>query len=70
VKSEIWTYLIWGFWFALFLALEIPALFHAVPWTPLSDMAWHLEGISVYFKWLFFLGLAVLLMHIVAKFPA
>lgn len=63
------TYLVWGAWLALFLVLELLALFHLVPWVPLSDMAWHLEKISVWFKWLFFAGLALLLMHIVSGWP-
>ena len=63
------TYIIWGAWLLLFLLLEIPAIFHQVPWQPLSDMAWHLERVSIWFKWLFFTGLALLLMHIVSGWP-
>ena len=64
-----WTYLIWGFWLALFLILELLAVFHVAPWVPLSDMAWHLEKLSDVFRWVFFLGLAVLLVHITAGWP-
>lgn len=64
-----WTYLIWGGWLALFLVLELLAVFHAVPWVPLSDMAWHLERLSDVFRWVFLIGLAVLMTHIVTGWP-
>ncbi len=64
-----WTYIVWGGWLGLFLILELLAVFHVVPWVPLSDMAWQLEKVSVAFKWLFLVGLALLLVHIVAGWP-
>ena len=64
-----WTYLIWGAWLALFLILELLAVFHVAPWVPLSDMAWHLEKLSDVFRWVFFLGLSTLLVHIVSGWP-
>lgn len=63
------TYIVWGAWLLLFLILELLAVFHVVPWQPLSDMAWHLESMSSIFKWVFFIGLSLLLVHIVSGWP-
>ena len=54
--------LIWGFWIALFLALEIPAALGLVPWKTLSETAWLDEQRYAILKTILFgflIGLAV-----------
>lgn len=63
------SYLIWGLWFALFLALELPAAFGLTPWRTLSSTAWALEGLGSAVKVIFLAGLVVLTVHIVAHWP-
>lgn len=63
---------VWLVWLGLFLIAELLAVFHVVPWEPLSDWIWRLEGIrrvGVYVQWIVLVGLAVLLTHLVARFP-
>ena len=64
-----WSLLVWAGWLLLFLALELPALFNKVPWESLSSTSWTLEDDWHPLQFVFMFGLAVLLVHIVAKWP-
>jgi len=37
------SYIVWALWLAIFLALELPAVFHAVPWVTFSSTSMSLE---------------------------
>lgn len=63
------SYIVWGVWFAAFVALEIPAAFGITPWRTLSTTAWNLEGLASAVKVIFLAGLVVLTVHIVAHWP-
>ena len=56
--------LIWGFWLLLFLAFEIPAALHLVPWDTLSRTAWLDEQRFVILKTILFGFLIGLGVHI------
>lgn len=63
---------VWLSWMAIFAALELPAVYGKVPWKPLSDWTWQLEGVPKFgqgVQWIVLIGLAVLLVHLVARFP-
>jgi hypothetical protein len=61
--------LVWGGWLGLFLALELAGLSKHVPWTSLSEWAWGLEAADPPLRWGALVGLATLLVHIVARWP-
>jgi hypothetical protein len=53
----------------LFVALEIPAIYKRVPWTPLSDAVWGAERAFKPLPYLVVAALIVLILHlVVAKF--
>lgn len=59
------NYIVWGSWGAIFLALELPAVFGLVPWNSLSRTVWNLQ---VHHEWLtlpLIGGLAILAVHLV-----
>jgi hypothetical protein len=64
-----WGLIVWGAWLALFLALELMALFRIVPWPTLSRTAWDTEDAWAPIQFVILIGLAVLLVHIVAGGP-
>lgn len=64
-----WNRIVWFGWLALFLALEIPAVRDLTPWTSLSEYCWSIEDETPVARWTFMGGLAVLLTHIVARWP-
>lgn len=60
-------------WLGLFLVEELLAVAKVVPWEPLSDWIWRLEDVKhygVFIQWVLLVGLAVLLVHLVARFPS
>jgi hypothetical protein len=61
--------LIWLGWLALFGILEALAIWGQVPWEPLSDWVWRLERLDPFVAWVVLVGLAVLLVHLVARWP-
>ena len=64
-----WSLVVWGAWLLLFLAFELAAIFLPVPWTTLSSTAWRAETLVKLLRWVFLIGLAVLLVHITARWP-
>lgn len=63
---------VWSVAIGVFLLLEILAAAGWVPWAPLSDWIWRLERIrhaGVWIQWVLLVGLAILLVHLVARFP-
>ena len=64
-----WSLAVWGAWLALFLCLELLAVFGVVPWGTLSSTAWRAETLVKVLRWVFLVGLAVLLVHIVSRWP-
>lgn len=63
------TDVVWAGWFALFLALEFTAVFKVTPWQTLSSTVWTIETDWQWTKWIFLIGIAVLLVHIVGQWP-
>ena len=61
---------VWGVWLALFLALELPAAFHLVPWLTLSRTSWQAEEWWPPIRLLLEVFLAVLLLHICFRLTA
>jgi len=61
---------VWGLWIAAFLALELPAVFRAVPWPTLSTESWDAQTTWHFSRLLFAMFLAVLLAHIVFRLSA
>ena len=62
--------ILWGSWGLLFLGAELYAVINkSAMWQPLSDFVWQLESYGAWVKLIFLFGIAVLLVHIVAKFP-
>lgn len=59
--------IVWGLWFALFGVLELPAVFHRVPWMTLSDSTWRLESLGGWIPYVVLFALAALLVHLVAR---
>ena len=64
-----WDLIVWPLWIGAFLVLELLGIFRKVPWTSLSRFAWKLESLSPVLPYLFMVGLALLLVHIVTGFP-
>lgn len=58
------SYIVWGTWFLAFVALELLAIFHVMPWIN-SD--WGIGGIASIIKIVFHLGLVVFTAHIVYR---
>lgn len=50
-KTSKWSWL-WVVWFALFLAIELPAIFNDTPDDTLSEHVWAITSIP-FFWWLF-----------------
>lgn len=63
----VWSYIVWGGWVLLFLALEIPGNWRWVPWVTLSETSQRLEDHSVAIKILAFALLVMLVAHIVFR---
>jgi hypothetical protein len=63
MKLTPWD-LVWAVWLAIFLALELPAALHAVPWSTLSTTSWDLEDWWSPVRLMLEAFLAVLLLHI------
>lgn len=62
--------IVWLGWLAVFAVLELPAVFvKSWPWEPLSDWTWRLENLSSLITWVVLIGMAILLVHLVARFP-
>lgn len=64
------NFLVWGAWLGAFLVLEGLAIAKRTPWTTLSEFAWMVERAKPITRWVFLVGLAVLLVHIVSGWPA
>lgn len=64
-----WSLVVWGAWLLLFLGLELSAVFGLSPWQTLSSTAWRAETLVRLLRWVFLVGLAVLMVHIVARWP-
>lgn len=64
-----WSYVVWGLWILLFLALELPGDWRWVPWVTLSETSWHLEAYSWAIHAVFFGFLIGLCIHIVFHGP-
>ena len=62
--------IVWGLWLAAFLALELPAVFRAVPWPTLSTESWDAQTAWHFSRLLMAVFLGVLLMHIVFRLSA
>lgn len=69
---------VWPIFWALFAVIECLGVFKRhlpesvqkyIPWTSLSQFAWKLESLNPILPWVFMVGLALLLVHIVAQFP-
>lgn len=69
MTSYHWSLLIWGVWFGAFLVLELLAVFDVTPWNTLSWTSWQLQSRSSIFSVAFLAGLAVLLFHVVLRWP-
>jgi hypothetical protein len=73
MSVEIWSYLVYGLWFLLWVVLEFLGLQRkktGVPWFTLSETAWALQkrfGGPV--RVTFLAGLVTLTVHIVAGWP-
>ncbi|HWU24009.1 MAG TPA: hypothetical protein VN088_20915 [Nocardioides sp.] len=63
------TDLVWVGWFAIFLALELTSVFRWTPWQTLSATCWSLETAAPWMRFVLLVGIAVLLVHIVARWP-
>lgn len=62
--------IVWLAWLGSLAVLELPAVFvKGWPWEPLSDWTWRLEGFSALVTWIVLIGMAILLVHLVARFP-
>lgn len=61
--------IIWLVWLSIFAVLELFAVYGKVPWMPLSDWTWRLEGLSPFVPWIVLVGMAILLVHLVARWP-
>jgi hypothetical protein len=63
----LWSWSVWGAWFAAFVVLELLAAFGLTPWKTLSETVWDLiqrtNGIGAI---AIVAGLAVLAVHLVA----
>lgn len=64
-----WDLIIWPLWLGAFVVLELLGIFRKVPWTSLSRFAWKLESFNPILPFVFLLGLAALLVHIVSGWP-
>jgi hypothetical protein len=64
-----WDRIVWSLWIVQFIVLELLGVFHKVPWGSLSRFSWKLESLSPVLPYVFLIGLAVLLVHIVTGFP-
>lgn len=51
------------------MLLEGLAIAKRAPWTTLSAFAWNIETYKPAMRWVFLVGLAVLMVHIVAGWP-
>lgn len=61
---------IWLAWLGILAVLELLAVYtNLVPWMPLSDWTWRLEGLSPFVPWVVLVGMAILLVHLVARWP-
>ncbi len=56
--------IVWIGWLALFGALELPAVWHRVPWTTMSEWTWWLEKLWSPLPWLVIVALALLMVHL------
>lgn len=64
-----WSAAVWLGWLALFLVLELLGYWHVTPWSTLSEWTWTLEGAWSPFRFVVLFGLAVLLVHLVSRWP-
>jgi hypothetical protein len=70
MSREIWGYALWGALIGFGAIPELLAAFSKrVPWPTLSETAWNLEARSGWASIAFLAGLAVLTVHIVARWP-
>lgn len=60
---------VWLAWFASFVVLEVLGLWDRVPWFTLSQFVWGAEDQWGIFRWIVLFGLAILLVHLVARWP-
>ena len=61
---------VWVAWLAIFLGLELPAVFKDVPWATLSSTSWGLEQWWHPVRLILEVFLAVLLLHICFRLSA
>lgn len=70
---ETWSYLAYGLWFLIWVALEVTGYAHKssrVPWFTLSETAWALQKrFKGPARVILFAGLSILLVHICFGFP-
>jgi len=64
-----WSAAVWLGWFGLFVALELLGYWHVTPWTTLSEFVWTVEAHWRVTILAFFLGLSILPLHLVARWP-
>jgi hypothetical protein len=62
--------IVWGAWLGIFLALELPAVFHDVPWMTLSLTSWRAETWWEPVRLILEVFLFVLLLHICYRLSA
>jgi hypothetical protein len=62
--------IVWGAWLGIFLALELPAAFHDVPWMTLSSTSWRAETWWEPVRLILEAFLIVLLLHICYRLSA
>lgn len=73
MTAEIWSYVVYGVWFAAWALLELlgwKRIRTGVPWLTLSETAWSLERRFTWARIVIFAGLGILLVHIVFGFPS
>jgi len=70
MSEQGWTALVWLLWLGVGLVLELLALSGHAPWNSLSEFVWGIEALNPILRWVFLFGFALLLVHMVTRFPA
>lgn len=60
---------VWLGWFGLFVVLELLGYWRVTPWVTLSEFVWDIEAQFGIARYIMLFGLAVLLVHLVARWP-
>jgi hypothetical protein len=61
--------IVWLGWLALWVVLELLGYWHITPWTTLSEFVWAVEMHWRITQIVFLIGFAILLVHLVARWP-